>query len=232
LGRIDIPKAGTYLLVKTVFNEKRAFQVVYFDNDDKFVAALNGLSPDNNKSTIQSVSIDKRYAITKTVAIKNADGSFSEGKDVYALDPTKKGFALVMTDALNDKVTELINPIDTFPRKAKYTADYTNGKMNMVSIRDGRRSGQLSFFVHFEKNNGECTGELKGEARMISSNSAEYHVDGDPCVLKFIFTSSAVTLQEEEGCGNRRGLNCSFNGSYAKKKYVSPTAAKKTSKKK
>ena len=44
---------------------------------------------------------------------------------------------LVMTDALNDKVTELINPIDTLLRKHKLSADYTNGKMNMVSIRDG-----------------------------------------------------------------------------------------------
>ncbi len=48
---------------------------------------------------------------------------------------------LIMTDALDDKVTELTNPIDTFSRKQKYTADYGRGKMNLVSIRDGRKKG-------------------------------------------------------------------------------------------
>ncbi len=44
-----------------------------------------------------------------------------------------------MTDALEDKVTELLNPIDTFLRKHKYAADYGSGKLNLVSIRDGRK---------------------------------------------------------------------------------------------
>ncbi len=63
-----------------------------------------------------------------------------------------------MTDPLDDKITELINPIDTFSRKNKYAADYGTGKMNLVSIRDGRKNDQLTFFIHFEKNNGACTG--------------------------------------------------------------------------
>jgi hypothetical protein len=53
---------------------------------------------------------------------------------------------------------------------------------------------------------------------MKSSNTAIYQKDGDPCQLKFTFSSSSVTLKEIEGCGSRRPLNCSFDGSFAKKK--------------
>lgn len=140
---------------------------------------------------------------------------------------------LIMTDALIDKVTELINPIDTLPRKHKLSADYGPGKMNLVSIRDGRKNDRLSFFVHFEKNNGECTGELKGEAFFKSPTVAEYREDGDPCILTFTFTSSSVTLKEEN-CGSRRGMKCSFDGSFGRRKWVKPVPPKpeKTSGKK
>ena len=90
-----------------------------------------------------------------------------------------------------------------------------HGKMNLVSVRDGRKNDRITFFIHFEKENGECTGELKGEAIMKSvRNTAEYREAGDPCVLKFIFGSSSVYVYRREGCGSRRGLNCSFDGSH------------------
>lgn len=224
LGRVESPGSGVYLFVKTVAADKKAVFILNFDDKQKFAASLTALRPDNNKATQQSVVMDKRYGITKTVAIKNADGSLSDGKDVYSLNSDTKTFVLVMTDALNDKVTELINPIDTLLRKHKWSADYTNGKMNMVSIRDGRRPDRLSFFIHFEKNKGECTGELKGEALLKSSNTAEYREEGDPCILKFIFNGSSVTLKEQEGCGSRRGLKCAFDGSFTKQKTVKKTS--------
>ncbi len=154
LGKAEVSKAETYLFVKTVTNDKKAVFILGFDNKNQFIAAMAALRPDNNKATQQSVVMDKKYTITKTVMLKNADGSMSEGKDVYVLNTAGKNFMLIMTDALSDKVTELINPIDTLPRKNKLSADYASGKMNMVSIRDGRRNGRLSFFIHFEKNNG------------------------------------------------------------------------------
>jgi hypothetical protein len=97
--------------------------------------------------------------------------------------------------------------------------------MNLVSVRDGRKPDRLTFFVHFEKNNGQCTGELKGEARLISSNIAEYRESGDPCILTFTFTSSTVTLRETN-CGSRRGMKCTFDGSYGRRKWVKPAAPK------
>ncbi len=218
IGKAEGPDKVNYLFVKTVSADKRALFIACFDKKNQFMNAMTALRPDQSAATIQSVIIDRKYAITKNVLRRNADGTLSEGKDVYSFNASSKQFELVMTDALEDKVTELINPIDTLPRKNKWSTDYANGKMNLVSIRDGRSNGRLTFFIHFEKNNGECTGELKGDATIRSTNTAEYRVGGDPCVLKFTFTSSSVTLKEEEGCGSHRGIRCSFDGSFARKK--------------
>ncbi len=218
MGKVVVPKAETYLFINTLTSGKKAVFILGFDQNQQFIAGIPVLRPDQRSATEQSVTMDKRFTITKKVLLKNTDGSLSEGRDVYVLNNEAKDFVLIMTDALDDKVTELINPIDTLPVKNKYSADYSNGKMNLVSIRDGRKNGKISFFIHFEKNNGTCTGELKGEATMKTSNTAVYQVDGDPCQLQFIFSSSSVTLKEIEGCGSRRPLNCSFDGSFAKKR--------------
>ncbi len=227
LGKAEVPQAETYLFIKTVTADKKVIFILAFDRSEKYAAALASLRPDQSRATFQSMTMDKKYSITKTLQRKNADGSTSEGKDVYAFDRGANNFMLVMTDALEDKATELINPIDTLPRKNKWSADYSSGKMNLVSVRDGRRSDRISFFIHFEKNNGGCTGELKGEAIIRSSNTAEFRVAGDPCVLSFIFSSSSVRLKEAEGCGNHRGMQCLFDGSFAKEKEVKPQKNKK-----
>jgi hypothetical protein len=222
LGKAEEPKAETYLFVKTVTNDKKAVLILAFDKKEQFIAAMTALRPDANAATMQSATMDRKYTITKTVLRKNANGSMSEGKDVYMLNAETKNFMLIMTDALEDKPTELINPIDTLPRKNKFSADYGSGKMNLVSIRDGRKNDRIRFFIHFEKNNGGCTGELKGEAMFRSTNTAEYREDGDPCILKFIFSSGSVSLKEEGACGSRRGLQCLFDGSFPRKKDTRP----------
>ena len=220
-------KAGeTYLFAKAVAGNKRAVLVLGFDKKDQFIAAMPLLSLDQSSATQQTGVMDNRYTLTKMVYRRSADGTVNEGKDVYVLNSDAKSFMLIMTDALDDKPAELINPIDTGSRKQKYTADYGSGKMNLISFRDGKRSDRLNFFIHFEKNNGSCTGELKGEAIIKSPTIAEYRAGGDPCVLQFRFTSSSVIVKELEGCGSRRGLRCSFDGTYPRKKEIKPKASK------
>lgn len=225
LGKAEAAKE-TYLFAKINGAGKKAAFIIALDKSNKFIAALPAVRTDLPKSSVRTTVFDKRYTITKTQLRKNADGSLSEGKDVYVLNADAGNFMLIMTDALEDKVTELINPIDTLPRKHKLSADYAIGKLNLVSIRDGRKTDRLSFFIHFEKDNGACTGELKGEAIIRSANLAEYKVGGDPCVLQFRFTSSSVTLKEMEGCGAHRGLRCAFDGSFPRKKEIKPKAVK------
>lgn len=223
LGRVGNPPL---LLVKAVTSSRKATFIVALDRKNQFVAALTAQRSDLPTILERTTTIDSKLTITKSQERKNRDGSISEGRDVYVLNEAGRNFSLIMTDALDDKPAELVNPIDTLPRKNKVAADYTGGKMNLVSIRDGRRSDRLTFFIHFEK--GDCNGELKGEAMIKSPTLAEYREPGDPCVLQFKFTPSSITLAEEEGCGAHRGLRCSFNGTFARKKEVKPKSTRNT----
>jgi hypothetical protein len=226
LGKVQVSRAETYLFAKVVSPSKKAAFILVFDASDNYLASLLVLRSDGNRSVQTITLLDNKYTITKTQTRKNADGSSSEGKEIYAFSAESKDFMLIMTDALDDKLTELQNPIDTFGRKHKFAADYGSGKLNLVSIRDGRKNDRLSFFIHFEKNNGECKGELKGEAMLRSANLAEYRLAGDPCVLQFRFSSTSVTLREIEGCGARRDLRCSFDGTFVRKKVAKPKTSK------
>jgi hypothetical protein len=216
----------TYLFVKAVTNEKRAMYVFAFDKENKYKGYLPLLVADNNPATSQISGINKKFEFHKTTAIKEADGSASEGKEVYIFS-ADAGFILIMTDALDDRVVEVINPIDTMTRKNKFSTDYTKDKMNLVSIRDGSKPGTLNFFIHFDKNNGECTGELKGSATISSTNTAVYKQAGDACSIQFTFSSSSVSLKELEPCGAHRGVKCSFDGNYPRKKEVRKKVATK-----
>jgi hypothetical protein len=220
-----------YLFAKAVAGDKKAAYVFAFNKNDQLLDGIQLMRSGQYTGAQQLVGMDKNFSITRIITRKNADGSTSDGKDVYGLNAESGRFMLIMTDALDDKVTELVNPIDTFSKKHKYAGDYGTVKMNLVSFRDGRKNDRLSFYVHLEKNKGACTGDLRGEAVFRSATVAEYREGGDPCVLRFTFTASSVIVKEMEGCGAHRGLRCSFDGTFAKKKEPKP-ARKKQSKNK
>lgn len=222
LGRVSETKKETYLFVKTVYGSKRAVFLVCFDDDENFIAGMPVMQPDQSASTTQFAGIDKKFSITKIVQMKNPDGSSKEGKDVYILDAASKSLILILTDPLDDKPAVMFNPIDTLARKNKISADYIGTKNNLVSIRDGRKADRIMFFVHIERNNGDCNGELKGEAVMKSSTVAEYHATGNLCALRFTFSTSSVTVKEIEACGSFRGVRCAFDGVYKRKKETAP----------
>ena len=228
VGRVSVPDQGTYLFVKVLSTDRKAVLVICFDRKNNFITAMPALQPDANPATQQFFNMDKRYTLSKSITRKNADGTISDGKNVYVLNEPAKSFLLIMTDALDEKTVELINPIDSFSRKNKYSGDYIKDKTNLVSIRDNKKGGRLTFFVHFEKRNN-CTGELKGEASFTSANTAVYRSSGDPCALQFSFTTSSVSMTEMQGCGSHRGVDCLFEGTYPKKK--EPKKSKKASKK-
>jgi len=215
LGRVSSDQ-GNYLFVKAQSADRRAVMVLCFDKKNNFVTGMPVLQPDANPATQQFFIMDKRYTLSKNIIRKNADGTISDGKNVYVLNEPAKSFLLIMTDALDEQTIELINPIDSFSRRNKFSGDYARDKVNLVSVRDNKKPGRLTFFVHFEKKN--CTGELKGDANITSANTAVYHSSGDPCVLQFKFTSSSVTISETEGCGSHREPDCIFEGTFPRKK--------------
>lgn len=212
----------TYYLMKTVNNGKASALLVVFDNKNNFVASYPFLQPDNDPATTQVSSLDKNFTVTKSVTQRNGPDVVGEGKEVVAYDATAKNFSLILSDALNDKPTELVNPIDTFPKKNALAGDYYLNKRNLVSVRDGRTAGQLLVFIHTENEAGDCSGHLKGEFILTSSSSAAFRQAGDPCVLNLLFKGNTVSMSEEKGCGNYRGLDCPLAGTFTRKKAQTP----------
>jgi hypothetical protein len=231
LAKIEAPNAESYYILKAASGSRKAALMTVFDKENNYSGAFPLLVPDGNAATSQVSTIDKAYSISRNVARRTKDDVTVEGKDVYVYNAAVKGFTLIMTDALEDGSQELINPIDTFSRKQKFTGDYIRDKKNMVSVRDGRNPNELIVFIHFEKDKGTCVGELKGSTLMTSSTTAVYRQGGDPCVLELRFSGSSVTLKEVEGCGSHRDVKCSFDGSFPKKKEPkAKTSSKKSSK--
>lgn len=220
VGKITVGNDEKYLVSKAVLKNKIAYLLTVFNGSNEFITAMPLLSIDGSRRTQQYSTIDEKYLVTKNVLRNNQDNTLSEGKDVYVYNKDARDFTLIMTDALDEDELELINPIDTLAANGKYAGDYGKGKNNILSIRDATREDRFQFFIHFEKDNGNCTGELKGFAIMSDANTAVYRQPGDPCVLEFKFSKNAVSVNEMAGCGNRRGLDCSFNGSYPRKKTI------------
>jgi len=208
---------GNYLFVKAFSSDHKAILVLCFDKKNNFITGMPVLQLDANPATQQFFVIDKRYTLSKNIVRKNSDGSISDGKNVYVLNEPAKSFLLIMTDALDEQAVELINPIESLGKKNKFSGDYVKTKSNLVSIRDNKNPSRMTFFVHFEKKNN-CVGEVKGEASFTAANTAVFRSAGDPCVLRFNFTPSSVTIVEMEGCGSHRGLDCVFEGTFPKKK--------------
>jgi hypothetical protein len=231
LGKRIIENEDNYLFIKASTTAKKAMLVLCFDNKNTFRAYLPLLVPDANSATLQVSGLNRKFEFYQSVQMKKPDGSTAEGKDVYIYSSDAEQFLLIAKDALDDRVREVINPIDTLQRKNKFSADYIKDKMNIVSIRDDSKAGRMNFFIHFDRNNGECSGELKGVANFTSTNTAVYKQPGDACSLQFKFSSSSVTLKEIEACGTHRGVKCSFDGNYPRKKEPKQkSSAKKSSK--
>ena len=219
LGKISDKDKETYLLVKAATLEKQVGYIVCFDKDNIFKAAMPLVknNPDRNKSV--TGSIDKRLTITTSEVHKAA-----AGQNIYKLNAyvyNNVGMFMLIKIESNEPVVpkEVYNPIDTFSGKHKLSGDYIVNKKNFVSIRDGRNDKRLLFFVHFEKGGkDDCSGEIKGEAVLIKPNIAQFRQVGDPCVLQLVFSGNRVTIHEDQACGNYRGIKCTFDGSYVKKK--------------
>ncbi len=219
LGKVAIKDYETYLFLKAETTSKKAGYILAFDRQKKFLAAMPLVVADKDAATSQSGVMDAKYTVTETIRKKNPEGQFYESKSVYILNSELQAFSLIMTDeGVADKKQEIINPIDTFALKNKFSGDYVKDSRNYVSVRDGKTPSTLLFFVHFEKDNGDCTGELKGEATLHGTKTAVYRANGNPCVLEFTFSGNSVRMKELDACGSYRDIRCFFDGSYTNRK--------------
>ncbi|HKP32418.1 MAG TPA: hypothetical protein VJT83_06810, partial [Chitinophagaceae bacterium] len=190
---------------------------------EKYRAMLPLVINDGDPKTSQNATMDARYTISVNKQRKKPNGELGYKRDAYVYNNIGT-FTLIMTESNESPVAagEIINPVDTLPKKNKYSADYGKDKRNIISIRDGRKPSLMRFFVHFEKDNGTCKGELRGEASFVKPNVAIFRESGDPCVLEFTFSASSISMKELEGCGNYRDIRCFFEGSFPRKKEPKP----------
>ena len=222
IGRIE-KEAETYLLLKHKINKKLFIHVLVFSKKNEFLANKFLLDNSKNDDYLHSVVI-------------NREPTFSINKDRFDRDEqllkyTRVGWAFtasagtfinVVNETNEDEKRNntIINPIDTLPKKYKYSGNYVQNDKNFIALRDGSKPNTYLFFIHFEKNNGTCIGELKGEIKMKDENEGIYTESNDPCLIDFKFNRNEITVKEQGSCGNYRGIKCYFNDSYTKKKEV------------
>jgi hypothetical protein len=218
LGKSTDAQNWNYLFVKSISSKQRVVYMYYFNEKNAYVGTTVLLDNTDVSKVNRYIRIDGRYNIAFIKEQKTPTGELWSDETIYYMDANGK-MILTMTNSSKDKSDEIMgNPIDTLPRKNKYSADYSLDKKNLVSIRDGNTPKTFQFFIHFSKQNGECVGELKGEGEYIAAGKGVFHDKSSSCEILFTFGSSSVTIKESNGCGSFRDITCFFEGSYTRKK--------------
>jgi hypothetical protein len=217
LGRAVDKSGDNYLFVKASTTAKQTGYIICFDKENNYKAAMPFVNNSADKSVHNEGGMDRRFTIVRNRTKKGSDGQTYYNKNVYVYNNVGT-FTLILQESNEElEVAEVYNPIDSMKGAGKWSGDYVKDKKNFVSVRDGAKDNRILFFIHFEEKGGDCRGELKGEAELIRPGVARYTAAGDPCSLELTFTSSKITIQELQGCGNYRGIRCFFNSSYPKK---------------
>ncbi|GEO10013.1 hypothetical protein [Segetibacter aerophilus] len=226
IGKFGEKEKETYFITLVTGKADTAIYLSVYDKNK--VMANMPLVISNNDERVATATIDKKLSISinREWTINN---DIFYNRIIYAYNNVGL-FTTVLTETNEDRRAEktLSNPLDTFPKKYKYSGDYVKGNKNIVSVRDGRNPDEYLFFVYFESGSeGEtCGGELRGTMKMVSEKAAIYQGEGDPCKLDFSFTSSQVKVKETGSCGNYRGIKCFFNDTYTRKKEIKAASKK------
>jgi len=207
-----------YLLAKFTLNKRNELLVFVLGADHKYVtslALLSGHEAGDAYNHSVSVTVEPTFIIRQEKAGK--DNQLLYSRHGFAFNNASKNFTEVMNESNEqERTTDVINPIDTFPATNKFSGQYVRDDKNFISVRDGKDAVTYAFFMHFEKNNGECTGELKGQMSLTDEKNAVYQQSGDPCVIHFKFSASSIMVKEEGNCGNHRGITCPFDFTFKK----------------
>jgi hypothetical protein len=228
VGKVDVKNKETYLITSVSSKGQSAIYLSVF-NKDKFSASMP-LLISKKDSAVDAATFDKKLSIiiNREWTVKNEP---LYTRTIYAYNNVGI-FTTILTETNEERTAvekALINPLDTFPKKNKYSGDYVNGKKKFLSIRDGKTPSQYLFFVHFQNQNEDepCGGEVKGLFNLVSPTAGVFSQSGDPCVIDLTFSSNQVKVKENGSCGNNRGIKCFFDDTYTRKKEPKPAAKKK-----
>lgn len=216
-----------YLLTTITDGKKTTLLTYLFDKKQHYLNHLSLLNNQSRDGYVHSVNINTEPTFL-IVREKTEDNKYSYTKNGYAYSKETKGFMEVINDSNEDekKNSEILNPIDTLAKTYKYSGDYVQDKKNFISVRDGNKPGNYVFFLHVNKEDDACIGELKGVLKMVNETKAVFQQNGDPCVIDFTFSSNKIEVKERGSCGNYRGMTCMFDDSYRKKKAQLPSSKK------
>ncbi len=218
LGRTQEEDKETYLFLKATTGSKRIAYLATFSKENEFLRMLPLVRTGFDSYSSAYGQLDKKFQITTYHERKRANNEIAFKRNVYIYNSSANEFTLILTEPNEEMIEHVINPIDTFPTRNKFSGDYVKDKKNFISVRDGRRANEPLIFVHFEKK--DCRGELKGVARLVSANTALFKESGNPCELEFTFSNSRVVMKETGGCGSYRDFKCFFEGTYPRRKEV------------
>ena len=203
-----------FLVVEGAAKSGSAAWVLVYDKRDTFLTR-HLIARTGGRSTIGTV-LDTRYNFRITTETRRAPGQFSTREDVYSTDADGR-LALILTNSDEPANPVVYNPIDTFPRKHKYSGNFGTGEMNLLAVRDGETPQEFLFYIHFSRDKGACTGELDGVGKFTGANTGQFRDKNSSCILDFKFSNNKVTVSERN-CGAYRGITCMFEGSYPRKK--------------
>lgn len=209
-----------YLLLNVQYVNKEALAVIVFSKKNKFLdyKILTEFDIVHKGSQLygKSLIINKEPSFLVEERKLGDDNSLTYEKKGWAyLDNSFKMIFFDSNKKPENKV--IINPIDTLATNNIYSGDYVRDTKNFISLRDYNDPNKYQFFMHFEKKEGTCIGELKGLLN-FTKNQATYNEKGDPCIIHFSISGNIIKIKEEGNCGNHRNMTCYFNDSYDKKR--------------
>jgi hypothetical protein len=218
IGAYTLEKAEAYLFLRASAPGTTIAYLFCFDAEPAFKAALPVIRFPGTKGGTEML-LDKNLSIHLYGRKKGSGSANDLRRDVYVYNSAGL-FTLVMTENAGPSETdaEVYNPIDTFPMRNPMSGNYVMDARNFVSVRDARLPGRLHFFIHMEREGGECSGALRGELDILKPGLARYNKSDDHCSLDFEIRSGMLTVREVAACGNHRSVRCEFRGTYRRKK--------------
>lgn len=207
------------LMVKVVSPVSKKVDLLIYGKDGRLIGTKEIASASKtNPNQVFSFSLDNKFLLRVQERKQLGTGFLITREQVYGINPD--GTLLLIMTNTNEPANpnSFSNPIDTLPRKNHFSGDYYASKYDLVSIRDGKTKNTFLFFIHLNKSNGDCTGELNGTGKFIRKDEGEFQDQNGPCSVRFKFSSGRVTIEEVGGCGAYRGINCLFDGTYLLKR--------------
>lgn len=210
-----------YLMLNVHYSSKDEIAVVVFSKKNAYLdykIITEFLSEHKGSRHYgKSVSINKEPTFMVEENKMDEENVLVYEKNGWAY--TENNFRLIYFDSNKKPESKtIINPIDTLATSYTFSGDYARDAKNFISLRDfAGVANKYQFFMHFEKKEGTCIGELKGLLN-FNKNQATYTDKGDPCIIHFTITGQIIKIKEDGNCGNHRNMTCYFNDSYDKKR--------------